>query len=314
MLNQRLYTNVKLGNSNYTIATDGCYLVSIHDGLSAAGYNFTIQQLNQLFKDRGVFAQGSGLLGASTIAAKVGDVFLEGRNEEWNDAKLIAYLKDPSYFVIGEVSGKGIGGSFQHFVRIVSVDVRPDGKISMTYINDPWDGLHNQKVTTRYNTYGNILSLRVFKIKRKEDGMANYYPTSGDWKIDLNNPDAVKAAVDAWIKVASGQTVDKFAHEKALSDLKSQMGKEKKDEYIKGKNDLIASVTRSLGLPEFVKTEDQLLDGIRSLISEAASSDGSVLPSSPPRVLTLADGDTVKRNGVKWLPGGELEASYQEIE
>lgn len=316
MLNQRLYTNVKLGNSNYTIATDGCYLVSIHDGLAAAGYNFTIQQLNQLFKDRGVFAAGSALLGASTIALKVGDIFLEGRNEAWNDSKLVAYLKDPSYFVIGEVSGKGIGGSFQHFVRIIKVDVKADGKISMTYINDPWDGLHNQKVTTRYNNYGNILSLRVFKIRKGESGMANYYPTSGDFKIDLNNPDAVKAAVDTWVKVASGQTVDKTVHEKALSDLKIKMEGEKKSEYTKGKSDLIASVTQALQLPEDTKTEAQLLERIQGLIDQSNSDDGQngSHPMSPPKLLKLADGDVVKRNGVKWLPGGELEASYQEIE
>lgn len=316
MLNQRLYTNVKLGNSNYTIATDGCYLVSIHDGLDSAGYNFTIQQLNQLFKDRGVFAQGSGLLGASTIAAKVGDIFLEGRNEAWNDAKLIAYLKDPSYFVIGEVSGKGIGGSFQHFVRIISVDVKSDGKISMTYINDPWDGLHNQKVTTRYNNYGNILSLRVFKIKKVGGDMANYYPTTGDLKIDLNNPAAVKAAVDTWVKVASGQTVDKPVHEKALSDLKAKMDGEKKNEYTKGKSDLITSITRELKLPEDTKTQDQLIEAILGLIHQSNSGEdqNSSQPMSPPKLLKLADGDVVKRNGVKWLPGGELEASYQEIE
>ena len=311
MLNQRLYTNVKLGNSNYTIATDGCYLVSIHDGLDSAGYNFTIQQLNQLFKDRGVFAQGSGLLGASTIAAKVGDIFLEGRNEAWNDGKLIAYLKDPSYFVIGEVSGKGIGGSFQHFVRIISVDVKSDGKISMTYINDPWDGLHNQKVTTRYNNYGNILSLRVFKIKKVGGDMANMYKG-----YDLANPESMKSAVDVLVRVLAGEFVDRNVYDQSISELKTKMESDKKSEYTKGKTDIISSVTRELKLPKDTKTQDQLIEAILGLIHQSNSGEdqNSSQPMSPPKLLKLADGDVVKRNGVKWLPGGELEASYQEIE
>ena len=199
MINQRLYTNVKLGNSNYTIATDGCYLASILQGLVLAGHQFTIQQLNELFKQRGVFGAGSALLSAATIATKVGDIFLEGRNEAWNDAKLIAYLKDPNYFVVGEVSGKGIGGTAQHFVKIDRVDVKPDGKIAMTYIDDPWDGLEDQKVTNRYNLYGNILSLRVFKITKGT--MPNMYTMPSGKQIDLSNTESMKIVANVYDEV-----------------------------------------------------------------------------------------------------------------
>lgn len=191
MINQRAYPDIKLGNSNYSIATDGCYLCSIHQGLKLRGYNFSIAQLNQLFKDRGVFPPNSALLSAATIAARVGDIFLEGRNEAWNDQKLVQYLNDPNYFVVGEVSGKGIGGQYQHFVYIDRVDVKPDGKIGMTWIDDPWDGLEDQKVTTRYNAYGNILSLRVFKITKGAD-MANWFTMKSGNKVDLSNMDSNK--------------------------------------------------------------------------------------------------------------------------
>lgn len=166
MINQRLYPDIILGNgsSSQTIAKYGCYLCSLNQGLNDRGYNFNPITLNQLFIDKGVFEQGSNLLSSTKIRSQVPDIFLEGRNEAWNDANFIKYLNDKSYVVLGEVSGKGIGGSGQHFVYVQKADI-VDGKISMTYIGDPWDGLDNQKITNRYNQYGNILSLRVFRVK-----------------------------------------------------------------------------------------------------------------------------------------------------
>lgn len=251
MINQRLYPDIKLGNGSVTIATDGCYLCSIQQGLSLKGYIFTIKELNQLFKDKGVFPAGSSLLSAATIAAKVGNIFLEGRNEAWNDAKLIAYLKDPEYFVVGEVSGKGIGGSGQHFVKIDRVDVTSAGKVSMTWIDDPWGGLEDQKVTTRYNAFGNILSLRVFRIKKIEGGgnMANMYKG-----YDLSNPDSMKVAVDEMIKKLDGVYVAKTDMDKALNEQKSQLENdannriklqaENFDRQLKEKDETISSLTK----------------------------------------------------------------------
>lgn len=164
MINQRLYPDIKLGNGLVSIATDGCYLACLAWGLQLQGYSYTLPQLNQLFKDKGVFGAGSSLLSAATISARLPNIFVEGRNEIWNDARLIWYLANPAYFVIGEVSGKGIGGSGQHFVKIRSVVTTVRNTIAQTFIDDPWDGLNNQKVTTRFNEYGNILSFRVFKI------------------------------------------------------------------------------------------------------------------------------------------------------
>jgi hypothetical protein len=168
-----------------------------------AGHRFTIQELNDLFKQRGVFGAGSALLSAATIALKVGDIFLEGRNEAWNDAKLIAYLKDPSYFVVGEVSGKGIGGTGQHFVKIDRVDVTPQGTISMTYIDDPWDGLEDQKVTNRYNQYGNILSLRVFKITK--GNLPMMFTMKSGKQVDLSNMESNKVLAQVYDDVVNLQ-------------------------------------------------------------------------------------------------------------
>lgn len=235
MINQRLYPDVKLGNSKFSIASDGCYLGSIHQGLFLAGYDFSIVELNTIFVEKGVFAPGSALLSAATIAIKVGSIFLEGRNEAWNDAKLISYLKDPSYFVVGEVSGKGIGGAGQHFVKIDKVDVKADGKISMTWIDDPWDGLENQKVTTRYNAYGNILSLRVFKILVNQTDDKDMFPAEAP-HLNLNDKDSMKTAVMEWRKSVTGELISVDQYNISIEENKKKFEQkiiEKTDEYNK---------------------------------------------------------------------------------
>lgn len=206
MINQRAYPDIILGfgSASQTVARYGCFMVSVLDGLNERGYNFSVYQFNELMKSRDAFVRPN-LMSASRLALKIPDIFLEGRNEAWNDQKVIDYLNDKkNYIIIGEVDGRAIGGSGQHFVKLDRVDVS-GGKIVMTYIDDPWDGLENQKVTTRYNRYGNILSLRVFRIKQSSGGdMPNMYKG-----YDLSNPDSMKVAVDILVRVQSGEFVDK---------------------------------------------------------------------------------------------------------
>lgn len=168
MINQRLYPDVKLGNATggQTIASHGCFEISGYWGLVLRGYTFTVREYNQILVNLGIFPPNSALLAAKDFPIKWPKVYFEGRNEAWNDANLIKYMADKNYFVLGEVDARGIGGSGQHFVYIRSIEV-VDGKIKMTNIDDPWGGLENQKVTTRYNQWGNILSLRVFKVQIK---------------------------------------------------------------------------------------------------------------------------------------------------
>lgn len=226
MINQRAYPDILLGFSkSLTIASHGCYSMAILQGLLERGYQFSVAQWNELLKSSGVYTeQNPTLIAASTVQAKLSSIFEYGGNEAWSDSNLVKYLSDKRYIVIGEVSAKGIGGSGQHFVKIDRVDVKPDGKISMTYIDDPWGGLEDQKVTTRYNTYGNILSLRVFKIKAGSNGgnMANMYKG-----YDLANPDSMKVAVDEMLKKINGVYVAKTDMDKALADQKTQLTAEK---------------------------------------------------------------------------------------
>ncbi len=169
MINQRAYPDILLGfgTGAQTIANYGCYFVALLDDLIARfGYNFTVKQFNDYLKEREAWVRPN-LIDAAKLARQCAEIFEWGRSEAWNDAKVIEYLvtNRDQYIVIGEVDARGIGGSGQHFVKLDSVDVS-NGKITMTRIDDGWDGLENQKVTTRYNAYGNIKSLRVFKVKK----------------------------------------------------------------------------------------------------------------------------------------------------
>ena len=167
--NQCLYTNVQLGFGNgksQTIASIGCFLTSIQNGLKRKGYGLrfpTPVQYNEFCKQKDTFI-GKIMLDAGRVKDTQKEYFLEGRREAWNDFYIVKYLNDPTYLILGEVSGKGIGGTGQHFVEIKKVDVRGDGRVTMVYIDDPWGGKEDMKVTDRYGKFGNILSLRVFKI------------------------------------------------------------------------------------------------------------------------------------------------------
>ncbi|MDD4410839.1 MAG: hypothetical protein PHE32_04000 [Candidatus Shapirobacteria bacterium] len=167
--NQCLYTNVQLGfgiGKTQTIASIGCFLTSLQNGLKRKGYALrfpTPIQYNEFCKQKNTFSDRI-LLSPEKIVSTQPEYFLEGKREVWNDFYVKQYLDDPTYILIGEVSGKGIGGSGQHFVEIKKVDVRGDGRITMAYIDDPWGGKEDMKVTQRYGKFGNILSLRVFKI------------------------------------------------------------------------------------------------------------------------------------------------------
>lgn len=250
MINQRAYPDVILGfgKAGQTIAALGCFVCSLLQGVLDRGYSFSVPEFNQLLKDKGCFDSRT-LLNSSSIGFKIPEIFYEGRIEAWNDEKFIKYLSDPSYIILGEVDARGIGGSGQHFVYVKRADIE-NGKIKMTYIGDPWDGLDDQKITNRYNRYGNILSLRVFRVylnknQPPQDGQTMTYKG-----IDLNNTESVKVAIDMWDAVVKqGLYIKKTEHEEAQKELREELEarysdrltkiqelvkKEKEDAYNKG--------------------------------------------------------------------------------
>ncbi len=247
MIDQRLYPDIALGFGklpSQSIAKVGCFQEDILQGLLDAGYKFTVAQFNDYLKDRGIYTTGNptGIV-ASQFPVKCSDIFLEGRNEPWNDAKLIGYLSDESYIVIGEVDARGIGGSGQHFVRIIRVDVLSTGKIGMTYIDDPWGGLSNRKVTERYNAYGNILSLRIFKIIKKGN-----QPMPETITVNKSDWERVLKASQQGDKLIQGLGYTGNIADKSDADIKSMI-----DRDVQQKNDLQSSRSEILKFPAILE-------------------------------------------------------------
>lgn len=183
MTNQKDYTTVLLGygTGTQTIARYGCFMVAVYDALKQRGkITATVGQWNEYLKQIGVYTpEKPTLLDVATLGAKGTKYFITGRKEAYSDAKVIEYLAQPDkYILIGEVSAKGIGGTGQHFVKIIGAD-RENGVIKMTYIDDPWGGLDNQKITTRYGAYGNVLSLRVLELAEGATDMTDLYQYLG---------------------------------------------------------------------------------------------------------------------------------------
>lgn len=181
MTNQRDY-NILLGygTGTQTIANFGCFMIAAYDALKKRNlYTGSVGQWNQHLKEIGVYTPANPTMISVVTLGANSKYFTQGYKEAYSDAGLIKYLSQPDkYIVIGEVSAKGIGGTGQHFVKVIKVDSQ-NGKISMTYIDDPWGGLDNQKITTRYGTYGNVLSLRVLELAKGTTDMSTLYPYLG---------------------------------------------------------------------------------------------------------------------------------------
>lgn len=149
--------------------------------------------------------------------------------------------------------------------------------------------------------------LKMIESKMGGNMSANYYPKTGDFKIDKNNEKSVEAAIDAWVKVASGQTVDKTAHEAQVADAQ-------KTGYSKGKFDLMSLVTREFGLPSDTDTPEKLIDGLKNLINQSNNGSGqnSTTVIDLPKSVTLKDGSRWNRNGVQLDTTGKAVANYEE--
>lgn len=168
MLNQydAKWKNVKIGTSTSTIGAYGCNLTCICQALIDRGYDFTPDTLNTRFINNKSYSSGN-LIAPSTVASTNSDIFISGKSEAWSDTNVRKYLSDKQYFVVCEVSAQGIGGTGQHFVLLRSL-VEKNGVITNSYIGDPWGGLENL-TSVRYGNYGYIKSLRVYKVKIKEE-------------------------------------------------------------------------------------------------------------------------------------------------
>ncbi len=159
---QPQYKKIMLGNGKSSMYDVGCYLFSLVDGLNAMGWDFTPESFNQLCIDKKLFiGEFQNYIDVDNLPKVLPDIFQSFvKLDVWPPANLLEVYTKENYVVVCKVDARGIGGTGTHFVRLL----RMDGNTAI--IGDPWFG-DEQKVTKRYSKYENILSLRVFQVRKK---------------------------------------------------------------------------------------------------------------------------------------------------
>lgn len=155
------YKTLMMGFGSGSVYDYGCYLVSLVNGLSERGYNYTPRTFNQLLKDKdGWTGEYKNYINVDKLDDILPDIFESFKKiEPCPDMSTIKWYLDRDYLIVAKVDARAIGGSGTHFVYVEYI------KDNVTWIYDPWFG-DLRKITDRYNKYGNLLGLRIFKVKR----------------------------------------------------------------------------------------------------------------------------------------------------
>lgn len=162
---EEYYKTQMLGFGSGSIYDYGCYLVSLCNGLNQFGHKYTPRTLNELFKDKGLYTgEFKNYINVDRLADVLPEIFEDYfKVEPWNSMSDLEAWLDSGHVVVSKVSAKGIGGSGTHFV--LADEVQGINVI----IHDPWTDEY-QPVFNRYGSLGNILGLRVFKVKNIKEG------------------------------------------------------------------------------------------------------------------------------------------------
>ena len=210
-----------LGFGSGSIYDFGCYLVSLVNGLAARGYDFTPRTFNNFLKEKNAWTgQYRNYIDVDRLDDILPDIFESyKRIEPTPDMSTIKWYLDRDYLIVAKVNAKAIGGSGSHFVYVEYI------KDNVTWIFDPWFG-DLRKVTDRYGKLGNLLGLRVFKVKRKSgssdsesDNMSDMYTMPSGKQIDLSNKESMKVVANVYDEVINKQLyVKKSEVEKQIAE------------------------------------------------------------------------------------------------
>lgn len=189
---EQKYKSIKMGLGSGSIYDFGCYLVSLTNGLVEKGHDFTPESLNEFLKEKGAWTgEFKNYINVDRLDDILPDIFISYEKiEPWNDIKQLEKFLNDDCIVIGKLDARPIGGSGTHFALITKV------KNNNAYIFDPWFG-DEIKVADRYNKYGNILSLRVFYLKKGNSMPSENWiiQNSDKWRgliidvLELGNPE-----------------------------------------------------------------------------------------------------------------------------
>lgn len=208
------YKNIILGGNKATgsIYQYGCYLVSLCNGLNQKGYNFTPEQLNQLFKDKNLWVgEFDNYIDVANVAKVWSDIFVSfDRIDPWGAEPITDTLINDQLVVLGKVNAAAIGGSGSHFVLIKGV------QNGVAIIYDPWSGVE-EPITKRWASFGCILGAYIFKVKPVIAPVIQ--PVNDQTKLPMGNkPDGTPWGNEGIMEVQAARSTmnDEFNQIKSL--------------------------------------------------------------------------------------------------
>lgn len=228
------YRSIKMGFGDGSIYDFGCYLVSFTNGLNEKGYSFTPESMNDWLKAANAWVGPfRNYIDVANLHKYYPNVFVSFQQiDPWNDVPPTRELLKNDLVVVCRVDARGIGGSGTHFVLLVG---EQDG---VAVIHDPWTG-RTEKITVRYGNLGNILGLRIFRVKpyvQNEPPAEDKDKTIRELREEI---DRLNRDRDKMIQEAVDKKVEKAieARDKQWQDAVDKKLKEKDEEKKKALDD-----------------------------------------------------------------------------
>lgn len=190
------------GVGGSTIYYYGCYFVSLCRQLGVDPILF-----NQALVDRGCWNNDNYII-VDQLAKKFPEVFAGfAQQDSFTLDEYQAWCIDANIIAVCKVDARGIGGTGTHFVG----EEKRDGVNALIW--DPWYG-DIIKVASRYNSYGNILSMRIFNLAQgwreavkpylsntPQGAPMTMYTMKSGKQVDLANLDSDKVLANVYDEV-----------------------------------------------------------------------------------------------------------------
>lgn len=260
------WKNIKLGFGNGTIGNYGCYLTALSQGLVDFGHDFTPRTFNNFLKEKQLWTGPyNNYIDVNRLPDELPDIFTSyKRINEWPGFESLEWYLSRDYIVLGKVSAKGIGGSGSHFVRIVDTK-----NSTMTIIQDPWYGT-TDPVTKHYGSYGNILGLRVFGVKKYSKPMPDELQECLDQHTKLVDENIkLKEKLESEKKRCESLEKEAKKQKEAVEDLRSQLSgcKTRCGDLEGNHQNFVDKVAQAVGS---IADESRILEAIEMNASELA--------------------------------------------
>src|SRR3972149_5328807 len=253
------YRTIMLGFGTGSIYDYGCYLISLCNGLNQKGYSFTPESLNDLFKANNAWVGPyKNYIDVANLNRYFPSIFESFQSiDPWNDVPKSSDLISANLIVLGRVSGKAIGGIGDHFVLLTGVEN------GIVIIHDPWAG-KTEKITVRWGNLGNVLGIRIFKIKLQN---APTPPPADDHADDLTK-------MEQWDKVSGYlgiDPLDKAGAQKAIAKINDDLDKLRVQLAVKDKEKQDALSAKDVEFGATLAQKDEEIRKLQKKLDELAA-------------------------------------------